>query len=59
MTDVVGESVVEQRGIQGALDWLGQLDKKQVNMQSAYNSVIKRAIPEFELFGRVDQPQSG
>jgi hypothetical protein len=45
MTDVVGESVVEQRGIQGALDWLGQLDKKQVNMQSAYNSVIKRAIP--------------
>ncbi len=45
MTDVVGESVVEQRGIQGALDWLGQLDQNQAYIQSAYNSVIKRAIP--------------
>ena len=45
MTDVVGESVVEQRGIQGALDWLGQLDHSQSYVQSAYNSVIKRAIP--------------
>ena len=45
MTDVVGESVVEQRGIQGALDWLGQLDQSQGYVQSAYNSVIKRAIP--------------
>ena len=45
MTDVVGESVVEQRGIQGALDWLGQLDQSQAYVQSAYNSVIKRAIP--------------
>jgi hypothetical protein len=45
MTDVVGESVVEQRGIQGALDWLGQLDKSKGYVQSAYNSVIKRAIP--------------
>ena len=45
MTDVVGESVVEQRGIQGALDWLGQLDQSQGYVQSAYNAVIKRAIP--------------
>ena len=42
---MVGESVVEQRGIQGALDWLGQLDKSKGYVQSAYNSVIKRAIP--------------
>ena len=45
MTDVIGESVVEKRGVQGALEWLGQLNKKDGFTQAAYNSVVRRAVP--------------
>ena len=44
MTDVVGESVVEQRGTHGALEWLGQLDQKDGFTQAAYNSVVGRSV---------------
>ena len=44
MTDVVGESVVEQRGTQGALEWLGQLDQKDGFTKAAYNAVVGRSI---------------
>jgi hypothetical protein len=44
MTDVVGESVLERRGTQGALEWLGQLDQKDGFTQAAYNSVVGRSI---------------
>ena len=44
MTDVIGESVLEQRGTQGALEWLGQLDTKNGFTQAAYNAVVGRSI---------------
>jgi len=44
MTDVVGESVLEQRGTQGAFEWLGQLDQKDGFTQAAYNAVVGRSI---------------
>lgn len=44
MTDVIGESVLEQRGTQGALAWLGQLERKDGFTQAAYNAVVGRSI---------------
>ena len=44
MTDVVGESVLEQRGTQGAFEWLGQLDSQDGFTQAAYNAVVGRSI---------------
>ena len=44
MTDVVGESVLERRGTQGALEWLGQLDQKDGFTKAAYNAVVGRSI---------------
>ena len=50
LTDVVGESFVEQHGIQGALEWASQLDGKSGFSQVAFDSVAKRAIPQSSGF---------